>query len=59
MTAPRMTPQNATYGQIEPLEGAMFLQGFDSIGRTSGLIAAGGRGQGGDKLPIELDGQNE
>ena len=57
--APGMAAQDATYGQIEALDGAVFLQRLDCILAAGGGEAAGWRRQGRYVSLVKADGGNE
>ena len=57
--SPRMTSQDASAGQIEAFEGAMFLDGIDGITRTSRCITARRRKHRRNDCPVEIDGYQE
>ena len=50
---PRIAAQNAFQCQPTTLEGAVLLNSLHRVLRTSGCVAAGGRGEGGDAVAVE------
>ena len=59
MAAPGMTAEDAAHSEIKPFDGAVFLNGLDSILRTGGREAARGGRQRADAALVESDGQDE
>ena len=54
-----MTAQDASYGQPEPLDGAMLAQCLDGVLAAGGCEAAAGRCKGRDAKLVDTDGQNK
>lgn len=59
ISAPRVTAQDASYGEVESLDGSVLLDGFDGVLRAGGCEAAAGRSQWRDESLVEADGKDE
>lgn len=58
-TSPRMATQDATHGEVKPLEWAVSLDGLYGIGRTGGSEAAGRGRERRDDSTVEVDGDKQ
>ena len=58
-SSPRVTTQYAANGEVKSFDGAIFLQRFDGVLRTSGSEAACRRRKRGDASLIKSDGSDE
>lgn len=59
VTSPRMATQDASASQIEPFEGAVFLDGLDCVLRAGGGKAARRWEHGRNGHAIEVDGEQQ
>ena len=57
--APGVAAQDAPYGQVEALEGSVFLYGLLGILRAGGGETAGSGREGADAPLVEQDGQEQ
>lgn len=59
VASPRMTAEDAAHGEVESLDGAVLLDGFNCVLRAGGCKAARRRRQGADATLVKADGEDE
>jgi hypothetical protein len=59
VATPRMTAEDAAHGEVESLDGAVLLDGFNCVLRAGGCKAARRRRQGADATLVKADGEDE